>query len=55
MIQFLGSLPPIQSAIRFGGEEGDCVRIQFDCFLTAEQIAELVGIRGKELTISIQY
>lgn len=54
MIKFLAALPQIQSAIKIGGEGGDCIRIQLDCYLTPNQIAELVAVRGKELSVSIE-
>ena len=53
MIKFQASLPPIQSSISLGGQEGDATRLKLDCILSAQQIAELMDMRGQVLNIEV--
>ena len=54
-IQFLATLPPIQSAYNIGGEEGDGARIKIDVpGSDLPQILKLLTMRGKVFRVTVE-
>ena len=54
MLECLAAIPPTASAVKIDGEEGGAVRVTLDCYLTGEQLEQLIALRGKELVITLR-
>lgn len=54
-IEFIASLPPIQSALNIGGAEGDVSRVKLDVPGTEiAQVVKLLLLRGKTFKVTIE-
>jgi len=53
-MQTIAAIPDLQSAINLGGGEGDAVRLKLDLYLSPDQVIELMQMRGREITITLE-
>ena len=54
-IEFVASLPPIQSALNIGGAENDASRVKIDVPGTEiAQVVKLLLLRGKVFKVTIE-
>jgi hypothetical protein len=52
MLSFQATIPITSSAIRVGGGQGECARIQFDCYV-GTSVDELLKLRGQQLMVIV--
>ena len=54
MLEMLGSIPTLQSAIQVDGGDGGAVREKMDLYLTPGQLAQPLEFRGSTLVVSFR-